>query len=890
MKAAALICLLGLLLIAGIQAQGSYSVVNSTTDAAHSYYTAILRYNGSDNYWTNQTNKISRNLNFTYYFMSPAHLIVRITDLDNPNRWEVPHEHPFPHSDYTKRYSPYDNALVTVNVTQSPFSYKIIRKATNEVIFDSSVGDLIYSDYYVQFSTALATPNIFGFGERNYKMNLGPDGTYSVLTKDSPLDIETGESGHSTYGYHPVYLLREKSNAFSMALLRSSVGMDLVFEGGKNLTYKVMGGIIDLNFFLGGDVQNAPETVVKQYHSYLGGWTLQPFWSFGFHQCKWGYQNVLELEQVLANYSQYALPLDVMWSDIDYMQSYIDFTIDHNNFPPETMRAMLAKYKKRWVPIIDAGVAVNNSIHDIGLSNNVYIKVPNGTNLLGQVWPGDVNYPDWFNPNTSMFWEIGLDLLYNEVPFSGIWLDMNEASNFVPGDVGFVPDANDILNNPPYKPTRPEDYIYTKAMRMDAVHHGNITEYYAHNTFGFLESKATYNFLKTIDDLVFILTRSSFYGSGRYVAHWTGDNDASYEFLALSISTVMNSGLYGMPMAGSDICGFGSNTTEELCSRWFQLGVLYPFSRDHNTLGATPQEPWAFGPTLLETASINIHFKYAILKHYYAQFLKQGGTGSIFKPVFFEFPSDDNLYDSQAGYIDSQFLIGESLMAAPALKEGQTTVDVYFPKDTWYDFITGELIKSASEPAGVVTRDAPFNATAPIFLRGGHLVAVQNTTNIGKSDDLSNDFKLGIGLKQTGAGTYTASGEMVGLKSFDDHNVLVKCKLDSCLYSVNTKVTASSSSYSVSISFNAQGTAQNYEEVTISYLYLFGDWSQTKEFIAFIHENNHIEHNVDVELLLIKSTDNVLVYKFTTPFKVQPGSVINVSIAKPKQQQYMINI
>jgi alpha-glucosidase len=885
MKSSYLLCSVLLLFVVGIQSQGVYRVVNSSTDNTHSYYTATLKYQGSQNYWTNQTNKIAQNLNFTYFFMSPSHLIVRITDLDNPSKWEVPHEYPFPHSDYSKKFAPYDNGLVKVTVTQSPFSFKITRKATNEVIFDSSVGELIFSDYYLQFSTSLATQNVFGFGERNYKLNLGPDGTYSILTHDSPLDIETGESGHSTYGYHPVYLLREKSNAFSMGLLRSSVGMDLVFEKGKKLTYKVMGGIIDLNFFLGGDAESAPETVVKQYHSYLGGWTLQPFWSFGFHQCRWGYQNVSQLEEVLGNYSQYKLPLDVMWSDIDYMRSYIDFTIDQDRFPAENMTAMLNHYKKRWVPIIDAGVAVNNSIHDIGLNNNVYIKDPNGTNLLGQVWPGPVNYPDWYNPNTSLFWEIGLDLLYQQVQFSGIWLDMNEASNFVPGEYNFVPDANDLLNNPPYKPTKPEDYIYTKAMRMDAVHFGNITEYYAHNTFGFLESKATYNYLRTLDDLVFILTRSSFYGSGRYTAHWTGDNDATYEFMALSIPTIINSGLYGMPMAGADICGFGSDTTEELCARWFQLGALYPFSRDHNTEGAKSQEPWAFGATLLETASINIHFKYAFLKHYYAQFLKQGGTGTIFRPLFFEYPADDNLYDTQGGITDSQFLIGEALMAAPALNQNQTTVNVYFPQDTWFDLITGELIQTYKQPAGFVKRDAPLNATAPVFLRGGHLIAIQSTENVTRSDDLNNDYKLGVGFKETSvSGTHTATGEMIGLKNFDDHTILTKCRLDSCLYTVNAKIVASSNNYAVNIAFSAQGSVTNYEEVTISYLYLFGDFSQSFEFIAEIHENGLLERNFEMELALIKVTSNVLVYKFSTPYKVQPGSVINVNIAKQQEQ------
>ncbi|KAJ8579965.1 hypothetical protein M405DRAFT_869826 [Rhizopogon salebrosus TDB-379] len=134
--------------------------------------------------------------------------------------------------------------------------------------------------------------------------------------------------------------------------------------------------------------------------------------------------------------------LEVQWNDIDLYHAYRDFTTDPVSFPADELRAFvqeLAANHQHWpsdIPIVDAGIAVTVNSTDVYdpttlshkalKSEDVWIKNPDGSLYVGEVWPGYT-----FSENILSVWTEGLKNWSNMgVEFSGIWLGMNEPSSF----------------------------------------------------------------------------------------------------------------------------------------------------------------------------------------------------------------------------------------------------------------------------------------------------------------------------------------------------------------------------------------------------------------------------------------------------------------------------
>uniref|UniRef100_A0A6I8P631 Maltase n=1 Tax=Ornithorhynchus anatinus TaxID=9258 RepID=A0A6I8P631_ORNAN len=552
----------------------------------------------------------------------------KITD-PSAMRFEVPHEH----------IRPFDgNAISPVNyvveVTERPFSLRLKRRSNDRVLLDTSIGPLQYADQFLQLSTRLPSPNVYGFGEhvhQQYRHDLDWK-TWPIFPRDT---FPTGDV-KNLYGAHTFFLCLEDNtgNSFGVFLLNSNA-MEVALQPAPAVTYRTVGGILDFYVFLGG----SPEEVVREYLEVSGRPFLPAYWSLGFHLSRWEYGGLERMKAVVDRTRDAGIPYDVQHSDIDYMDQKKDFTFDPVAYKglPEFARE-LHNLNLKYVVIMDPAIPMHSyGPYERGSGMNVWVNSSDGvTPLIGEVWPGPTVFPDYSNPACMQWWAQEFHLFHQQLTFDGIWIDMNEVSNFANGsNKGCAPNA---LNYPPFTPGIVDQLLFSRTLCMDAVQHGGL-HYDLHGLYGHTMAAATQEAAQGIysTNRSFILTRSTFAGSGKFAAHWLGDNAATWDDLRWSIPGMLEFNLFGIPMTGADICGFFNDADYEMCARWMQLGAFYPFSRNHNTIGTKRQDPVAWNKTFEDLSRSVLNTRYTLLPYLYTLMHDAHVNGStVIRPLFHE--------------------------------------------------------------------------------------------------------------------------------------------------------------------------------------------------------------------------------------------------------------
>jgi len=179
-----------------------------------------------------------------------------------------------------------------------------------------------------------------------------------------------------------------------------------------------------------------------------------------------------------------------------------------------------------------------------------------------------------------------------------------------------------------------------------------------------------------------IMERSSYAGLGKFASQWLGNNYSKVEYMGYSVTGTMAHNIAGIPLVGADICGFQGNTNAELCARWYTVGAFYPFSRNHNAIGNDPQLPWDFTGIYLNTVTYMdiftqaMYTKLHLIRYYYTQLsLVQQEGGAFYRPLFFDYPNDDNAYLNQ----ELNIMLGPALKLGIQSKSLSTSTEFYYP-------------------------------------------------------------------------------------------------------------------------------------------------------------------------------------------------------------------
>ena len=193
------------------------------------------------------------------------------------------------------------------------------------------------------------------------------------------------------------------------------------------------------------------------------------------------------------------------------------------------------------------------------------------------------------------------------------------------------------------------------------------------------------------------------------------DKGTDWGSLQAAVAQTMAISTIGYPFVETDMIGGSLSDpppTKQVLVRWAQAASLMPLMYSSTSpLGVDSpagQRSYDAQTVALYKAAVKQHQQ---LASYIEQQVKQAvKTGEpIMKPLFFDFPNDTASYT-----INNEWLLGDSLLAAPVLTDG-TSRTVHLPAGQWYDDINNRVIDG---PVTLTNYHAGLSQT-PLFVRMG---------------------------------------------------------------------------------------------------------------------------------------------------------------------------
>lgn len=333
---------------------------------------------------------------------------------------------------------------------------------------------------------------------------------------------------------------------------------------------------------------------------------------------------------------------------------------------------------------------------------NILFKY-NDTIHIGSYLDQDVVYPDYSSMNISKFIQELYNLISKYVPdpIDGLILKDNWPS-----------DNNFRMNGTDFKyftvvgfqflfSTIGMIFIYLlqdfeRAMSFtlpwNSTSPSKESHVHKHNSYGANHLEAIKQFYINKNPNIFIMSATK--SLEQTEPQFIENVDASWDELSNKLQNVLFESISGNHLVTFPVCGDTKNydpIRETLCLRWYLIATTMPLLRISSEMSW--RDPEHLNTTYAKKqARQALHLRDQLLPYYYTILSK---NQPVLRPMFYDF------YDDNATFkMETQYMIGDTILVAHPFTPGRTLLRVYLPNTNkiWYEMWGGRLYNSTTQP------------------------------------------------------------------------------------------------------------------------------------------------------------------------------------------------
>lgn len=428
------------------------------------------------------------------------------------------------------------------------------------------------------------------------------------------------------------------------------------------------------------------DQIIGAYRSLTGHVPAMPEWAFGYIHCRERYDSQKELLENAHRLKDEGYNTSVIVQDWQWWGKYgwNAMKFDEDKYPdPKAMTDELHSMDMKLMLSVWSKIDKNSDVGREMLSAGYYID---GTDWI-----------DFFNPKAAQAYWNNFSQKLLPTGIDAWWQDATE------------PENDDLKG------------------RMVAG--GTIPGEFYRNAYPNMVNHTVYNGLvkDQPDRDPMILTRSGFTGIQRYGAiNWSGDVGNDWETLRRQIAGGLNLMATGQPWWTYDAGGFfrpnnqyTDSDYQERMLRWIQTAVYLPFMRVHGYMSRT--EPWNYSEETQRIFHKQIDYRDRLMPYLLECSQKVSKEDyTMMRPLVFDFPGD-----AQALELQTEYMLGPSLLVCPVTESRQTAMRVYLPeyKAGWTVFGCGDEDVEETAYQGGQWIEIPVSLDRiPVFRKSDHTV------------------------------------------------------------------------------------------------------------------------------------------------------------------------